>query len=453
MSIEDNLQQLSNINTINPLTPFSRPHILAPPILNFPPTTHDPIDSLLNISQSSQSSENMNPVPTFDVKNLSIIPDYEGNPNELYNFIHVTTLLLNHFWNHADIDCFQNHIITQGIQSKLKGKAKEVTSIYGCTDWPSIKDTLIQNFADQRNENSLTRDLVNLRQSISESPQRFYQKIMGLLNTISNYIELHNDNAAIKQSKKTFFQQQALTTFLAGLREPLGSTIRAMRPTDLTAAMQFIQEEDNIRYLQKNLGLPQQPNMRPVAHPAPRTTASPWQPIGTTRPQFPTQPAFKQPPQPMFRQPTAPTFRPTPQPVIRPQTQPMFGQQNYGHQQSYNRTSPFLQPSFDQSFNGPAQPWNNTPLSKPTPMETSTIVSRQPKMRVPQQQTPKYMIEEVFNIDQEPMPYSYEQNYYPEDDSYTYGYLETQKNHSEDLQYEEVTDRNFQETERTNEET
>ncbi|KAG5879508.1 hypothetical protein JTB14_004733 [Gonioctena quinquepunctata] len=63
---------------------------------------------------------------------------------------------------------------------------------------------------------------------------------MGLLNTICNYIDLHHDDAALKRSKKEFFQQQTLTTFLTGLKEPLGATIRAMRPPNLSSAIQYI---------------------------------------------------------------------------------------------------------------------------------------------------------------------------------------------------------------------
>ncbi|KAJ8913256.1 hypothetical protein NQ315_012874 [Exocentrus adspersus] len=58
-------------------------------------------------------------------------------------------------------------------------------------------------------------------------------------------------------SNKLHRFKQPLKTFLAALKEPFGSTIRAMRPTTLAQALQFITEEDNIRYLQK----PMQPNV------------------------------------------------------------------------------------------------------------------------------------------------------------------------------------------------
>lgn len=66
---------------------------------------------------------------------------------------------------------------------------------------------------------------------------------MGLLNTNSNHIQLQNNNDAIQESKRSFFHQQALNTFLACLTETLGFTKRAMRPVIIATAMQYIQEE------------------------------------------------------------------------------------------------------------------------------------------------------------------------------------------------------------------
>ncbi|KAG5875539.1 hypothetical protein JTB14_017746 [Gonioctena quinquepunctata] len=154
-------------------------------------------------NQSIEVIEIMAP-PTFDVKNLCILPNFDGNPNELYDFIKVASTLPNHYWDPANAGCIQNILSLQGIISKLIGRAKEVVSIYGCDNWDSIKNTLTQNFGDHRDENSLTRDLVNLRQFPNESPIQFYEKCMGLLNTLCNYIDLHHDDAALKKAGRNF---------------------------------------------------------------------------------------------------------------------------------------------------------------------------------------------------------------------------------------------------------
>ena len=219
----------------------------------------------LNLNISAEEKENikseikiksnkMAQIPTFDVKNLCIVPTFDGKPSELNEYLTVSAVLLNHYYDPRpeSVGCLQNTLLLHGLKGKLTGRAKEVISIHGVDKWDDVKNILIQHFGDQRNENTLTRDLVNLRQQINETPIKFYEKVMGVLNILTNYVDLHNDNNDIKKSKKEFFRQQALTTFLAGLREPLGSTIRAMRPNSLATAMQYIQEENNIYYLQRN---------------------------------------------------------------------------------------------------------------------------------------------------------------------------------------------------------
>lgn len=183
---------------------------------------------------------------------LTIVPDYDGNPNQLYRFISTSESILTQFYNENEPNNFQNQIVLQNILGKLRGRAEEVVNIHGSATWASVKSVLLQHFSDQRDEKALNRDLVNLRQE-NESPQQFYTRCMQLLNTIINYVSLHENDENLKTGKRTFFTAQTLKTFLAGLKEPLGSTIRAMRPVDMPSALMFIKEEQNIQYLQKNM--------------------------------------------------------------------------------------------------------------------------------------------------------------------------------------------------------
>lgn len=131
-------------------------------------------DCELNEVQSEVQNEIEMAKPNFDVKYLQLLPEFDGNPNELYHFVQTVTTLLNHYYNQAEPENIQNLFLLHGIISKLRGRAKEVVAIYGCSSWNTIKDTLMQNFGDQRDENTLTRDLVTLRQLPNETPMHFY---------------------------------------------------------------------------------------------------------------------------------------------------------------------------------------------------------------------------------------------------------------------------------------
>lgn len=203
----------------------------------------------LNITEES-NTVNMAVTPNFDTKNLCIVPEFDGNPNKLHRFVKASESLLLHYFDVNNPNNFQNTLLINGILNKLQGKAEEVVAIHGATNsWEEIKNSLILNFGDQRDENCLNQDLVNLRQRPGESPQKFHEKVLTLLNTICNYIDLKCEETE-RKAKREFFTKQALKTFLAGLRDPLGPMIRAMRPNSLAQALQFIIEEDNIKHYQ-----------------------------------------------------------------------------------------------------------------------------------------------------------------------------------------------------------
>lgn len=190
-------------------------------------------------------------VPALDMKNLSIIPTFNGNPNRLHRFVDACESILTYYYDRQDNNSFQNILLINGILNKLEGRAEEVIAINGVKSWDDIKFTLLENFGDQRDENCLNQDLVNLKQSFNETPYQFHEKVLHLLNTICNYIDLHSTGNE-RDTKRDFFTKQALKTFLAGLREPIGPIIRAIRPTNLSQAVQFIREEENIKYYQKS---------------------------------------------------------------------------------------------------------------------------------------------------------------------------------------------------------
>ncbi|CAG9771277.1 unnamed protein product [Ceutorhynchus assimilis] len=100
-------------------------------------------------------------------------------------------------------------------------------------DWKTVKDALIAHFGDQRNENGLLFDLDQLRQYANEPPLQFHTRGMSNLSASHNYIDTHNFNDP------------------TSLKEPLGSTIRSMKPKDLAEARKVESNISNIRHLQK----------------------------------------------------------------------------------------------------------------------------------------------------------------------------------------------------------
>lgn len=121
-----------------------------------------------------------------------------------------------------------NYLLLRAIRNKIVEDANEILNMYGTPlNWDQIKENLILHYADKRYETSRIRDLHNLKQN-NDSMQKFYGEIVELLSSMNNHVNIHESDDNVITAKKVLFAKMCLKTFLFGLREPLGSTIRAI---------------------------------------------------------------------------------------------------------------------------------------------------------------------------------------------------------------------------------
>lgn len=206
-----------------------------------------------NLSESEEEEVIANQVHinnmAFNAEFLKCIPEFDGNPTELHRFISTSDSIINNFYDRANPASFMNTFILNSIINRLSGTAKLVANIQNVSTWQELKTTLYSHFADQRDEACLNRDLIMLKQIQNETPQQFHDKCLQLLNTICSYIDIHEQTVEARTLKREFYLTLTLRTFLSGLREPLGTTIRSMKPSNLNEALQFIVQEENAHRL------------------------------------------------------------------------------------------------------------------------------------------------------------------------------------------------------------
>lgn len=189
----------------------------------------------------------MAPDPDSVFKALRLVPEFDGNPNVLTRFVRLCEQLVISFQEADEIDqlCLIN-----GILNKITGPAARTINSNGVPEnWIGIRNTLINNFTDQRDETTLYNDLVIQTQG-SSSPQEFYDKCQTLFSTIMTYVTLHETVATTVQAKRDLYKKLTMQSFVSGLKEPLGSRIRCMRPETIEKALEYVQEELNTMYLQ-----------------------------------------------------------------------------------------------------------------------------------------------------------------------------------------------------------
>nr|XP_023027954.1 uncharacterized protein LOC111515995 [Leptinotarsa decemlineata] len=371
-------------------------------------------DSSVSLPNSSSSS-NIIMANQFNSEYLRCVPEFDGNPNDLNRYLAVCDSIINTFYNVAEPTSFQNVYLLNCLISKLSGNAKVVANIQNVSNWRELKDTLTRNFADQRDETCLNRDMVMLRQSPNEKPQQFYDRCLNILNLLCNYIDVHEITQESKRCKRDLYSNLALKTFLSGLKEPLGTTIRCMQPKSLSEALQFVLQEDNVHYFQnfsnKNTFRPNfQPSRTPIQIRQPNS--SPVNNYSTPNNFFRQQNQF--PSQPIPIQPRAPS-----------QPQKFFTNAQVFRQPFQNRN--VFRPNQNQNFTKPTpmsvSTRNTYQTNKPVPMSVSTRNAPNyrsgPSNSFQNQPQRNFISEELFNTvvsDTQNEPNYSEHEYYAEED-------------------------------------
>ncbi|KAL4721240.1 hypothetical protein ACJJTC_013585 [Scirpophaga incertulas] len=113
------------------------------------------------------------------------------------------------------------------------------------------------------------------------------------------YVSLHETINTTIEAKRQLYKKLTLKSYLRGLKEPLGSRIRCMRPQSIEQALEFVQEEMNTMSFKT---LPNAATYAAVeAYPSSATTL-PWTITHSTNVQSVTRPNYN-PQSNIFRMP------------------------------------------------------------------------------------------------------------------------------------------------------
>lgn len=206
-----------------------------------------------NNGETSNTAPPTGTVSVMEVFNSLRIPDaikdlpqFNGNPRLLFDFLDNCNEILDLI--SITSGSAYGQLLLRAIRNKIIGPANEVLNMYGTPlVWDDIRNNLIHHYADKRNETSLIRDLHKIKQNNS-TVEKFYGEVIEILSSMTNHINIHENNNNVILAKKALYQEMSLNAFLTGLKEPLGATVRAMKPTTLAEAFSFCIKEQNIFY-------------------------------------------------------------------------------------------------------------------------------------------------------------------------------------------------------------
>ena len=202
--------------------------------------------SLPNSSQSTTMNDLLNALKIPDA--IKTLPEFNGNSRLLFDFLNNVEEILAIIANAEDTPVYK--LWLRAIRNKITGNANEVLDTYGTPlIWGDIKANLISHYSDKRNEMSLIGDLHRLKQT--DTIENFYCKIIELLSNLNNQVNIHEINDAVKTSKQSLYHNLCLNIFVANIKDPIGSVVRARAPTTMKQAFEFCVVEQNIQYAKR----------------------------------------------------------------------------------------------------------------------------------------------------------------------------------------------------------
>lgn len=344
-------------------------------------------------------NNDINMANQFNEFYLKMIPEFDGEPANVGNFINSCNLIMNQFYNANDPNLYLNHFLLNFIQSKLTGQARAIISTKNITDWNSLKTAITENFTDQRDDTSLLSELLSLKQRANEDALSFSNRCRYIEQLLISNLSCNEQNANTRVLKATIYSQQTLKAFLGGLRNPLGMVVRSTKPQNIESALKFIISEENYEYRDGMFSKNKNSSNNNSNKPTPR-------------------PFYERPHVPQFQpvqfQKPFPTYSP-PRPFPFRSDIPRYPHARFQQQQ-------FQRPNFQRPMNNPNNNFRNN-NTYPQPMETQTIRSRSTRNMNPQRNNnhfhnpnprrPDFIAEELHNTQTRSERYDQEKQNFP----------------------------------------
>lgn len=172
-----------------------------------------------------------------------MVPEYSGGSKNLAYFLNQAENYLNLL--KTEENTIFNRLLLETVKSKLTGEARNVLINSRCTRWADIKEMLTQKFGDPRSEELLLHDLTTCYQNFNENYEQYHERIKNRLQILLEHVSVREINRDIRICKENNYNNQALSTFKAGVLEPYCRHLMSLNITSLEQALIECRKLDN----------------------------------------------------------------------------------------------------------------------------------------------------------------------------------------------------------------
>ncbi|KAF2885871.1 hypothetical protein ILUMI_20302 [Ignelater luminosus] len=168
----------------------------------------------------------------LDFKTIEMLPIFDGTNST--RFLEHCQLLIDTFYDTTNLGCTQNKFLLQSIKSKFSNAVYSKVSSFSIDTWAQMKEVLLQQFGDPREESEILQTMLKLKQ-YNTSVDIYYDQFSKLLEALIN---------KTVDIRKALYMNLAIEHFIKNLHPQIRVFVQNKNPTTLPNAYEIAKQTE-----------------------------------------------------------------------------------------------------------------------------------------------------------------------------------------------------------------
>lgn len=180
---------------------------------------------------------------------LNSIPNYNGDPNKLSNFISAVNTVYNLFATlNPPLDNFDKSITFLNIKSKVTDRALDSIKDLEIDNWNDLKTHLINTFKDKTNSVTIVNDILKIQHI--KNPYKLLEITKEKFLCFKSRLSIEESDPGTKIVTIRFIEKLIVNNFISVIADPYRNNLATRNPQTLTDIEVLLQND--FQYLRQN---------------------------------------------------------------------------------------------------------------------------------------------------------------------------------------------------------
>ena len=180
---------------------------------------------------------------------LSTIPQYDGSLNSLNIYISSVDLVSEILSAlEPALDDFEQAMIFLSVRNKIVGKALDTIKDIEVRNWQSLKDSLLNNFADKATSVTILHETINIFNI--KNPISFFEIIKSKFNNFKAKLRTEEVNEVKRNAVINFSEKLVIAHYISNINDPFRNNLATRNPKTINEVELLI--KNDLQYLKIN---------------------------------------------------------------------------------------------------------------------------------------------------------------------------------------------------------